>query len=252
MLILAIIALLFAGLLVIPFPEVAKLRFGDLAQTFTEEEAYFTADAGIEAGLADLRQGSDALDGAYVVPSVSLNGFTASISISTPPRDEYVPFGSVFVDTEIAASLSPLAGNIDFLYVIDNVKTFADFQVSWVFTPPDNGWQMTVFEGVGTGGSQLANATKNESPGRLTVDGVGIASGSYTIRFRNKFTNAITSAAFSQIGSPDGTWLRIVAWKDYVITSTVEDTTIVAYVRQGPGPNQVTSTVHITTWHGPN
>jgi hypothetical protein len=178
------------------------------------------------------------LDANYVVPTVARNGLTASISIASPPRDEYVPFGAVFVDPENSTSLNPLAGNTDFLYVIDNVKTFADFQVSWVFTPTDNGWQMTVFEGDGTGGSQLANASKNESPARITVDPDDISGGTYTIRFRNKSTNAITSAGFSTIGEPDKTWLRVVAWKDYVITSTVEDITLTGFARQGTGPNR--------------
>ena len=200
---LAIIALLFGVVLVMPFLDFARLRFGDLEQTLVDEEAYFTADAGIERVLTDLRKGIDLLDGAYSPPTVTLNGVTAVTSVATPPRDAYVPFGAVFVDPETATSLGPLAGNADFLYVIDNVKTFADFQVSWVFTPPDNGWRLTVFEGVGTGGMQLANTTKNASPGRLTVDAGDIGGGSYTIRFRNKSSNAITSAGFSAIGEPD-------------------------------------------------
>ena len=212
MLPLAIVALLFASLLVIPFLDFARLRFGDLTDTLSSEEAYFTADAGIEAVLADLRRGSDALDGSYVVPAVDLNGYTASISVASPSRDAYVAYGSVFVDPEIGSSLSPLAGGADFEYVIHDVKTHADFQLSWVFTPPSEAWQLTVFEGVGTGGTQLANATKNESPGRVTVEPEDIAGGSYTIRFRNKSTSALTSAPFSPIGDPDATWLRVVAW----------------------------------------
>jgi hypothetical protein len=105
---------------------------------------------------------------------------------------------------------------------------------------------------VGTGGSQLANTPSNPSPGRLTVDVDVIDEGSYTIRFRNKSSNAITSADFSAIGEPDNTWLRIVAWKDHVITSTAGDVTRTVYARQGPGPNQVESTVALTTWQGPN
>jgi hypothetical protein len=248
---LAIISLLFATLLVIPFLDFARLRFGDLDSSLTEEEAYFTADAGIEAVLADLRAGTDVLDAGYVLPTVTLNGVTASLSVSEPPRDVYVPFGSVFVDPESETSLSPLAGNTDFLYVVDNVKTFADFQVSWVFSPPDNGWQVTVYEGVGTGGSQLANATKNSSPARLMLNPGVISGGSYTVRFRNKSANAITSDGPSAIGEPDRTWIRVVAWKDYVIISSAGDTTLKVFARQGPGPNQVDSTLHVTTWQGP-
>jgi hypothetical protein len=249
---LVLIALLFVSLLIIPFLDFARLRFGSLGLTISEEERYFTADAGIEAVLADLRKGSDVLDAGYVIPAVFLNGYTADISVASPTRDAYVPFGAVFVDPQTEASLSPLAGNGDFLYTIENVKTNSDFQASWVFTPPDNGWQMTVFEGEGTGGSQLGNATKNASPARITIDNADILGGTYTIRFRNKSSNALTSAVFSSIGDPSSTWVRLIAWKDYVVTSTVEDTTISVFARQGPGPNQVQSTVSVFTWHGPN
>jgi hypothetical protein len=181
-----------------------------------------------------------------------VNDFTPVITVATSPRDHYVPFGAVFVDPETATSMAPLAGNSDSEYTIENVKTFAGFQVSWVFTPPDNGWQMTLFEGVGTGGSQLANVTKNSSPGRMFVDSSDIAGGAYTVRFRNKSSTAITSAAFSDIGDPGATWMRVGAWKDYVITSTAGPVTLTVFARQGPGPNQVQSTVSIVTWHGPN
>ena len=249
---LALVALLLGALLVIPFIDFARFRFGDIAEALSDEEAYFAADAGIEAVLAGLRSGTDALDPGYVLPLVTVNGFTPVITIATPPRDNAVPFGAVFVDPESQSSLSPLAGNIDFLYVIDNVKPFADFQGSWVFNPPDNGWQLTVFEGVGTGGAQLENATKNASPGRVTADPTIIVGGSYTVRFRNKSATAVTSADFSSVGEPDKTWVRVVASKDYLITSTVGDTTLTAFVRQGPGPNQVEASVHVTTWNGTN
>jgi hypothetical protein len=156
------------------------------------------------------------------------------------------------VNPEVSTSLSPLAGNTGFDYVFGNVKTNSDFQVSWVFTPPDNGWQITVYEGEGTGGPQLANATRNSSPARVTVTSQDVEGGVYTIRFRNKSTNALTSNAFSAIGDRSSTWVRIVAWKDYVITSTAGDVTLSVFARQGPGPNQVESTVQVNSWHGPN
>lgn len=102
------------------------------------------------------------------------------------------------------------------------------------------------------GGSQLANATKNASPGRVNVQSEDIAGGPYTVRFRNKSSTAITFAPFSFNGDPGVTWVRIIAWKDYVITSAVGDVTITVVARQGPGPNQVESTVQLSSWHGPN
>ena len=244
---LAMIALLVGSLLVIPFLDFARLRFGDIEDSNSFEERYFAADAGIEAVMADLRRGIDARDASYVVPSIVINGYTPVINVSTPSRDGAVPFGAVFVDPEASVSLAPLAGNTDFEYVMKNVDTFADFQVSWVFTPPDNAWQMTVFEGEGTGGAQLANATKNASPGRLTLAPEDIVGGTYTIRFRNKSSTAITSVAFSPVGAPENTWLRVRAFKDYEVTSTVGDITLTAFARQGPGPNAVDSTLYQAT-----
>ena len=82
--------------------------------------------------LADLRQGTDALDEAYVIPTVPLNGYEVVITVASPPREVSVRFGAVFVNPETDESLAPLAGNTDFNYVLDNVKTNSDFQVSWV------------------------------------------------------------------------------------------------------------------------
>lgn len=89
-----------------------------------------------------------------------------------------------------------------------------------MFTPASNGWQLTGYEGVGTGGPQLANATKNASPARLLVKANVINGGTYTIRFRSKSTTALYAAPFSSSGEPDAIWLPVTAWKDYVITST--------------------------------
>lgn len=249
---LVLILLLFGLVLVIPFLDFARLRFGDLQESIQLEEKWFAADAGIEAVIADLRLGSDVLDGGYVIPAVELNDYTPSISISTPPRDAMVPFGAVFVDPETATSLNPVPANSDFLYVVDHVQTFADFQISWVYTPEGVNWDVAVFEGVGTGGSKVFDKDGSGSPVRVNVDREDIVGGSYTIRFTNKSNSQdITSAPFSPFGSPDNTWVRVNAFKDYVITSTVDDITLVAFARQGPGPNQVVSTVHVTTWDGP-
>ena len=56
---LAIIALLFGVVLVLPFLDFARLRFGDLEQTLVDEEAYFTVDAGIERAVAYREAGAD-------------------------------------------------------------------------------------------------------------------------------------------------------------------------------------------------
>jgi hypothetical protein len=158
---LVIIALLFGSILVLPFLDFARLRFGNIEKVTTEEEAYFVADAGVEAVLADLRKGSDALDGGYVLPAVTLNGYTPVITVTAPPRADMASFGAVFVDPQTATSLNPLGSNASLEYQIDTVQPFADFQISWVYTPSGNNWRLRVYEGVGTGGSLVGPIPKN-------------------------------------------------------------------------------------------
>ena len=246
---LLLILMLFGMLLAIPFLGFVGQRVDDARDEVEDEEAYFTADAGIEAVLADLRQGTDALDGPYTLPSVTINGLTAAYRCPGLPEKTLVPSGPVFVDPEIASALSPIAGDSTFEYQMLNVRPFADFQVSWVFTPPDGDWRLKVYEGAGTGGSRLANEQGNHSPARLTVDADEIAGGTYTIEFENKDEDPTLAAPFSPVGDPQATWVRITAFKDYVITSTAGPVTLTVFARQGPGPNQLTSTVHIATWN---
>jgi hypothetical protein len=249
---LVIIALLFGSILVLPFLDFARLRFGNIEKVTTEEEAYFVADAGVEAVLADLRKGSDALDGGYVLPAVTLNGYTPVITVTAPPRADMASFGAVFVDPQTATSLNPLGSNASLEYQIDTVQPFADFQISCVYTPSGNNWRLRVYEGVGTGGSLVTTANGNDSPARVTVPPDDVNGGTYTIEFSNQQTGAITSAAFSSVGDPSNTWVRIVAFKDYLIEATAGEQTVTTFARQGPGPNQVQSTVLVSTWHGPN
>ena len=249
---LMIVMLLFGSMLIIPFLDFARLRFGDVQIVAEEEEAYFAADAGIEAVLADLRRGTDALDGGYVLPTVNINGYTPVITVTAPPRKDMVPFHAVFLDPEASTSLNPLGSNASFAYVMDNVQPLADFQISWVYTPASNNWRVRVYQGEGTGGSLISNSSGNGSPVRVTVDADDITGGTYTIEFTNNQTGAITAAPFSPVGNPANTWVRVVAFKDYLIESTVGSQTLKVHARQGPGPNQVDSTLLISTWHGPN
>ena len=46
--------------------------------------------------------------------------------------------------------------------------------------------------------------------------------------------------------------IQAAAHKDYVTSSTAGLVTLAVFARQGPGPNQVQSTVSVVTWHGPN
>ncbi|MDA0799032.1 MAG: hypothetical protein O2884_10230 [Chloroflexi bacterium] len=171
------------------------------------------------------------LDGGYVLPAVTLNGYTPVITVTAPPRADMAPFGAVFVDPQTATTLNPLGSNASFEYQIENVQPFADFQISWVYTPSGNNWRLRVYEGAGTGGSLVETANGNSSPARLTVEPDDVNGGTYTIEFSNQQSGAITSAAFSSIGDPSNTWVRIIAFKDYLIEATAGEQTVTAFAR---------------------
>ena len=216
-----------------------------------QELAYYAADAGIEAVLSDLRQGEDALSPSYSVPSVTLNYYTATVTVEEPPRPDALPFGPVFVDPGTTTSLYPLGSKAEFLYELDNVRGGSPIQVNWVFTPADSNWQIKVYEGSGVLGEQVGNETGSNSPGRIIVDPVKIKGGIYTIYFYNNSPVPTYSTEFSTIGDGQKTWLRVSAFKDYVITSTAGPVTITVFARQGPGPNPAASSLGIMTWHAP-
>lgn len=247
-----VLVIALSTLLITPVISLVSGGFSSSRQTLEQEMAYYAADAGIEAVLSDLRQGKDPLSSSYVLPSVTVNGYTATISVTAPPREDMLPFGAVFADPESGTSLSPLAANTAFLYKLFNVRPRADFQVNWAYTPSSGSTQIRIFEGAGTGGLQVATGNASQSPLRFTLNARFIKGGTYTISFDNKSIVAITSAPFNTIGEPDNTWVRITAFKDLLITSSSGGLTLTVFARQGPGPNQVSSSVHISTWHGPN
>lgn len=217
-----------------------------------QELAYYAADAGIEAVLSDLRQGRDALAPSYSTPLVALNRYTATITIAAPSRVEPLPSGPVFADPGASTSHNPLASQTAFLYQLDEVRAGSPLQLNWLYTPTESDWTINIYEGSGTGGTQVVGTAGAGSPARVIVSGASIRGGTYTIRFFNSSNVPIYSAQFSHTGETVKTWLRAMAFKEYVITSTVGLFTIAVYARQAPGPNPAASSVGIISWHGPH
>lgn len=248
----AIIALALGAFLVVPLIATLTAALSTARLTTEDEFAYYSADAGIEAVVADLRQGKDPLAGGYATPTVALNNYTSTITVSVPPRTDMLAFGEVFSDPETQTSLNPLAASTEFLHQIVNVRANSQLRINWVFTPTTSSWILSAYEGVGTGGTQVGTDSGSGSPARLLVDPDQIKGGTYTLSFFNNSASAVTSAAYSAEGDSDNTWVAATAYQDYLITSTAGNITISVFARQSPGPNTVESQVHTTTWHGPN
>ena len=247
-----VILILGLGMLLVT-PLLGNVSTGLFSSRVTTEDefAYYAADAGIEAVVGDIRQGTDVLDPSYTIPSVTLNNYTAAISISGPIRLDPIPYGPILADPGAASILSPLADTTEGLYEIQSVKGNTQIQVNWAFTPAGD-WELNIYEGVGTLGTQVASTTGSTSPARLISSATAINGGIYTIRFYNNSGSATTSAVFSPEGDDDKTWVRATSFNDYVITSTAGPITLTVTVRQGPGPDQNTGSDFISSWHGPN
>ncbi|MFC1925598.1 hypothetical protein ACFLW2_02755 [Chloroflexota bacterium] len=104
--------------------------------------------------------------------------------------------------------------------------------------------------------SPIAENSDTKGPGALLVDGSLITGGAYTLGFTNNSGTTLVSSTFSSeggAGSADNTWIYAQAYKDYIVSSTAGDSTIIAYVRQAPGPtNPVTGQhTYIESWQEP-
>lgn len=234
---------------VIPLAALLVSSASTNTRTLEDEEAYYAADAGVQAVVKDLRNGLDPLGGGYTLPSVTVNSLTPAISVIAPPSDDLRLFSPVYVDPETGTNLSTLAPGATYAYQIDNVRASTDIAVNWPFTPTTAKWQVTIFEGVGTGGNRIVQLKGKGSRAFIVASAKLIIGGTYTVRFRNDdAVNTITTAAFSSSGAITGTWINTTAFKGYLITSTAGARTLTVLARQSPGPTQSTRAVQVSSW----
>jgi len=225
------------------------------------ERAYYALDAAVEAVMADLVRGADALHSSYNPSAVSVNGLTPSVTITTP--------GS-------AASLTPLQQYFDpgmghpelvnipagrrYLVHVFNVHPGV-FQVNWAFDvsatggdPPAGKVVLKVLKlsalpapggatGCPTGALQALTERDIESEGAFSVSSGGIDiidPGIYSVAFCvETLTGAtLTTRPYKPTGSLNDTWIYAIAFKDYRITAEAEGASITVDVRQMPGPTQ--------------
>jgi hypothetical protein len=238
-----IIVLTISALIVVPWVTFVANSTKTNTNAVGREEEFYAADAGLQAVIKDLIQGADPL-GVYTPPSITVNGYSPTISITSTSSSRRVPFSTILADPESTGGLASLAASATFQYVIRNVETSTPMYINWNYAPAGS-TRIRLYQGVGIGGTLVTGDTASTVPRFLNIDGLNIIGGTYTIEFANLSGVTIASTAFSYTGSASSTWIRTVAYRDYKITSTVGQAKVVATVRQAPGSNSSTRSVHI-------
>lgn len=228
-----------------------------LGQLRTEDNirALLAADAGLEAVMADLVRGADAVTTTYSVPVVSLNEFTPTISIGAAagqaaPTPTYQYHDPGLQDPDFAA-VDTRTGYLIHLYNVQpSTATFTNvLNINWAYSPAGATRIGVWLDAIAykTPGKQTSYPTEqpildtgrsrgvdsNNETGQITL---GTTPGVYTIVFFNVSGSDVrTTRPFRPSGGVQDTWIYTSAFKDYVITSTVGGTSVEAYVRQTPG-----------------
>ena len=218
-------------------------------------DAYYAAAGGIEAVMADLLEGDDALDLGYTVPSVTLNGIPVTISVA-PPQVDLAPKAVYrYIDPGAGQGLASLAPGGMWTVILKGVEPFSSLFVNWAFIPEGNVHvDLRVLDGSGleiAKGEQLGAA---DSPATLLAR-LG-AGETYTLEFLNQDTVTVLSREFDSKGGLDRTWMLLKSvGSEYLITSTASGDTLRAYVRQIPGHGAtnppIKQTVVVESWQRP-
>ncbi|MDP2659259.1 MAG: hypothetical protein Q8R28_00830, partial [Dehalococcoidia bacterium] len=118
-----------------------------LGQLHTEDNtrALLAADAGLEAVMADLVRGADAVTTTYPLPVVSVNQFTPTITITTPtaqatpfPKQQY--FDPGLQDPDLLTIPSQTGYLIHLYDVQPSSDTYSStLAVNWAFSPVSPG-----------------------------------------------------------------------------------------------------------------
>lgn len=246
-----VVAMVFGLLVVGGFLAFANSSLLVTEKTAEHTLAYYAADAGISTVVKDLLEGVDALAPGYTPPTLTVNDYTATVSIITPSAT--APTMPGYFDPGASGGLASLASMSHYTFQMNSVQPDAYIHVNWAFSPSDKEWELSLYQGPGTGGTLIAQDNGGSSPGVLVVNDGGITGGTYTLDFYNSSDETLSSAIFTNTGGAGYTWVYGNVHKDYVVTSTTSLSTITAYLRQLPGPTAPTTgqTVSIEAWQGP-
>ena len=228
------------------------------------ERVYYALDAAVEAVMADLVRGADAVDASYTPPAVTLNDITPSVTTTAPgavatptPTQQYFDPGVRNPEMLNIPANSGYLLHILNLYPSQGAVT-STLDVSWSFSiagpsPSADGVRIRLFNdkaavapGRTTGcpsGNELAAVNKNftgAGPHNIRLDLFEITQPAvYSIAFCITTLNGtLTTEPFKPTGTLDDTWVFAIALKDYQITADAEGASVTAYVRQVPGPTE--------------
>ncbi len=239
-------------------------HFKTIAVAEDEERVYYALDAGVEAVMADLVRGADALDSSYVPPTVTVNGITPSITISAPGPVATPTVTQQYWDPgRTSPELLNLVGGESYVFHIHDIfpsqgGVTSLFDVNWSFNlsgsnPVANGLRVRLMQGEdsltpgrnsgcpGTGSTILSNKNREFAPAgdhhprhepvELTASGI------YTVAFciSELSGGTLTTNAFKPTGATPDTWVYSIGFRDYKITASAEGAEVTAYVRQVPG-----------------
>ena len=271
-LLLVMIILAGSGLLMVPLMSQLSSALNNGEDEREQRYKVLAAEAAIERTKADLVRGADGvattyrpirpgfpatvyqITTAYTPPSVSIAGFTPSVTVTTLPNQFSAPtqqpdyFDPGVIHPQFV-SVPTAKGYLMRLY---NVKP-GIISINWAYNVSGS-TSVGLFAGMPGAGTPIAPGQISSYPtdtailtrvvfvgtnnklGPITVDPLSDGSGGvYTIVFFNNTGSTITTSAFSASGATANTWVYATSFKDYAITATVGSINVRTQVRQVPG-----------------
>jgi len=218
---------------------------GSFAAVRKVEDKLFASEANqaaIEAVLADLVSGVDILAGSYAPPQLTVNELNPALVLSEPPAGADTGAIFRFLDPGATAGLASLAAGARVTVPVHGVPISTGMVVHWAFTPSARQWELSVYQGEGTGGALIGTDSGSNSPGIARA--FTVATGTHTIEFRNNDASAIASQPYGDVGGAGKTWVYSRArGKQYVVRAEAEGYASEAFVRQLPGPGGSSSSL---------
>ena len=241
----AVIAMAAGSLLVGAFLEYLSVSLKVTNASKDNLAQRYAAEAAIQAVARDLVQGQDALSGGYIAPTVSVNGYNVTPTVTAPTGSTPLRVYSYIDPGTKTAALASVGGNITYNYQMDSVQATSYVQVNWAFAP-DRRWKVALYKGSIGGGTLVASQEGNKSPGQLGVDGSLVTGGTYYVALTNMASSAVTTTGFNTQGGAPYTWVYALAQKDYQVTAVAGSEQVTAYIRQTPGPVSVGERQQVT------
>ena len=217
---------------------------GDFQETTA---GYYAAAAGIELPISYMLEGADAysLDTCYSAPSIIVNEIQPQVSITSPeaaglsikPKVEYRHIDPG-VPVEDIGGMRLLAPGDTWRIKLNGVVPHTSLIVNWAYVASElPEVDITIFDATGDIVERALPIRSTSAP--VTVMARLGEGTTYTVEFKNDGDLSILSRDFSSEGGRDFTWILVKAiGREYLITSTIGEFALRAYVRQIPGPQE--------------